>query len=314
MTADRSQASVPEPFAAHQLRDVPQRPWGAGLAAQHAADGVGVVEEAPQHRQVGSPVLGPAERLRRGGRVAVHQEHTAVVGDGAGDEAVAVAVLQAVAVQVLAEDGVGPSGHEQRVPGGVGVVQVSGQGAFLGGDEAAQPVALFQQGHRPAVLGQFGGGDQAVHTGTDDDDVDRACHHCSSDASLREAAPREPAGATSPCGHGPACARGGTPARRAGHARPPPVRSRRGWRPRGRRFVGRDHALRSTCRTDAPRPSTPLLSTAGVPDAHIPTATSVAPLQPWPGPANRPLRWRASARPATACGGGPVIKGGFDAD
>jgi hypothetical protein len=142
---------------------MPEHPGRAWLTAQDAAQCVGVVEEPPQQGEVGGSVLGVAEHLGGGRGVAVGQDHAPFVGDGARDQSVGVAILQTVTVQVLTEGGVGPAGHEQRVPRGVRVVQVAGQSPLLGGDEAAQPVASFYEGHRPAVLGQLGSGDQAVH-------------------------------------------------------------------------------------------------------------------------------------------------------
>jgi hypothetical protein len=99
---------------------------GTQFTTEETADGVGVVEKAPKHREVRGAVLGMCELGGGGLRVAVGDDDTPVVGDGASDQPVGVAVLQTVTVQVVAEDGVSSPAHEQRMPRGVGVVKVSG--------------------------------------------------------------------------------------------------------------------------------------------------------------------------------------------
>src|SRR6516165_6526543 len=58
------------------------------------------------------------------------------------------------------------------MPRGIDVVKVSGDRAFLRGDESTQPVIALDQGHRPPRLGELGCCDETVHAGSDDDRVE----------------------------------------------------------------------------------------------------------------------------------------------
>src|SRR5262249_4371097 len=126
-----------EALAAQQPYGVADHRRRTPFTAQETADGGRVVEKALQHRQVGGAVLRVCELVRGGLRIAVSKDNAPRGGNGPRHQTIRIAILETVTVQVVSEGGVSCAAHEQRMPRGIGVVKVSGDRAFLRGDESA---------------------------------------------------------------------------------------------------------------------------------------------------------------------------------
>ena len=144
-----------------QLRAVP-RPE---LRAEQAERDVGVRQELGDRALPARP-----ERLDvllvRGGQ----EDAPPVREEGRGRE-LGVQVLQAARVEIVLQLGVGGRAHEQRMPGGVDLVEEPGLGDLLGANRPAEPRVPLEHTDLPALLRQQRRRDERVDPAADRDRV-----------------------------------------------------------------------------------------------------------------------------------------------